>query len=336
MGLDRLKGLALWMMVIHHVMGWATGPEEVRRLLPGLPTMAVTDLAVPSFALALGAGAHVVGLRLRRRRGTGALAVGRRWVVVAACGLALGLAFDGRIDRISILEILALCGATVTVAALLLRPGALGWGLLAALATVAAGPISTAAGATESGWWFRLAGDKFPVVTYLALAAWGAAAAALLRRGERTGLLARLALFAALGTAMVAAAGGWPPRRYPGDAAFILLGVAASLSLWALLALPAFERRLGAVARGLEVAGRRSLIVFVAHYAIRFALEGAGVLGDLDGPAWVAAAALVAVAICVAASWPGPTERRGASAPGGPQVPITSGRPRPLASHTPK
>jgi hypothetical protein len=317
-------------------VGWAIGSEEVRRLVPGLPTMVVTDLAVPSFTLALGAAAHVVGLRLRRRRGSGALAVGRRWIVVAACGLALGLAFDGRIDRISILEILALCGATVTVAAFLLRPGRWGWLSFAVLATALAGPISTAAGASESGWWFRLAGDKFPVVTYLALAAWGAAVASLLRRGERVGSVARLALLAALATAVVALAGGWPPRRYPGDATFILLGVAASLALWALLASPAFARSVGGVARGLEVAGRRSLIVFVGHYAIRFALDGAGVLGELDRPIWVASAALVAIAICLVVSWPGSTERRGANAPAGPQTPITSGRPRPFASHTPR
>ena len=66
--LDRLKAVALWAMLLHHLLAWSVG--DARDLL-GDGDVAVTDLAAPAFAVAAGAGAAVVGARLRRNGGRG-------------------------------------------------------------------------------------------------------------------------------------------------------------------------------------------------------------------------------------------------------------------------
>src|SRR5215510_3739974 len=50
LALDRLRGLALVAMVVHHLTDWLTG--DARAVLPGWSSFAVTDVAAPAFFVA--------------------------------------------------------------------------------------------------------------------------------------------------------------------------------------------------------------------------------------------------------------------------------------------
>ena len=52
--LDVLRGIALWMMLVHHLVDWFGGAARER--LPGFEGFAYTDLAAPMFAVGVGRG----------------------------------------------------------------------------------------------------------------------------------------------------------------------------------------------------------------------------------------------------------------------------------------
>src|ERR687892_1379044 len=66
--LDRLRGLALVAMVVHHLTEWLTG--DARAVLPGWRSFTVTDVAAPAFFVAAGASASLFAAGPRRRRGS--------------------------------------------------------------------------------------------------------------------------------------------------------------------------------------------------------------------------------------------------------------------------
>lgn len=304
-GLDRLKGLALGLMLLHHLLSWTIGGDRARPMLGWIDDMAITDLAAPMFAV--GAGAAAVLVSSRRPRGDWpAFGQGaRRWAVIAAWGVFVSFTTDGDIDSFGVLESLAVAGITLSALLVVARPSLLQWVALAFAATAAAPVVldHVVLGETVGPVVLvdALAGT-FPIVSYLGLALWGAVVASALGGRERRSVLAGLAvLAAALLAAWVGTGhGGWPPDRGPAILPFLLPGVVATIVLWAAMAaLPA-----GRLADGLARAGTRTLPVFVGHYAIRLVIDAGGWLGDLDGPWWTAGAFAASLAIVVAAGLP--------------------------------
>jgi uncharacterized membrane protein len=54
-GLDRLRGAALLLMLVHHLTSWLVG--DAAEAVPGWRTFPVTAVAAPAFAVAAGASA---------------------------------------------------------------------------------------------------------------------------------------------------------------------------------------------------------------------------------------------------------------------------------------
>jgi hypothetical protein len=276
-GLDRLRGLGLWLMVAHHLNSWTVGSVLTRERVKGFERYATTDLAPVLFIIALGGAAVIVGSRLRDRRGAGTLGVARRWAMILLAALGLELALHHEFNDVGVLGILALCGVLITAiaAAVGRRPAV--WAAIAVGLTLAA--EHTVTWATRDGdiSWLHVVDPKFPIVTYLALATFGSLAIACMPSSEDPLRLAGLSALATVALAIDAAAGDWPPVRYPGDLRFILPGAAAGLALWAVLAWAPAVRALGPVATWLERAGGRSLVIFIGHYLIWISFDRWGV-----------------------------------------------------------
>lgn len=305
-GLDRLRGVALGAMLVHHLLSWTGGDEQVRRLFAVADGMNGTDLAAPAFALAVGASASIAVRRGAGRPGA-VRGLARRWVVIFGWGLVISTALDGRIDALGVLEILAVVGLTVSlvIAAGDGEPHPLRWSLVATgLAAVALPSIE--AGTDDGGLAEALFAGRFPVVSYLALGAAGAAVADVLGARERAGRLLLLAGAVALAGAGLHAGGVhvWPPDRTPGGLPLVLPGVVVVLVVWWATTLLR-----GPVADVLARAGRRTLEVFIAHYAIRLGLNAGGWTGELQGPGWAAVAVALAAAVLVVAGLPTRTAR---------------------------
>lgn len=310
--LDRLRGLALCLMVVHHFLDWTGG--DGRRRLPGFEGFALTDLAAPAFALGLGAAAYLVGQQVRPVgegvRWPRARRALRRYAEVLALGLALDVAVGGGIDGGGVLLTLAVLGAAVSaLSAMGVRHPVVWWGLVAA-AALAAVPV---AGTDVQGVLPRLWSGPFSIVVYSTFAAAGAALAAAARgRGEASlPLVPAAGLVVAAGTvawlvspAAVAPEGLWPPARHPGHLGFTMWGLAGSLLLWAItrsLLRPGV--RLG---EGLARAGQRTLLVFGTHYLVKLALQHSGLEGTLRGAGWTLVAVVAAASACALAMAPRP------------------------------
>lgn len=310
-GLDRLRGVALGFMLVHHLLSWTMGGDRARPLLGWIDDMAVTDLAAPMFAIGAGAAGVLVGTRRPVGDWSGFRRSARRWAEIAAWGVFVCFTTDGDIDSFGVLESLAVTGLVLTTLLVVARPTLVQWVLLAS-ATTAAAPVVLAhvqVGSTPGPIVLidALAGT-FPVVSYLALTCWGAVVATALGGRERPVVLAGLAVAAAaLLTAWIATGhDGWAPDRGPAILPFLLPGVVATLGLWAALsALPG-----GRVVDGVARAGTRTLPVFVGHYAVRLVIHAGGWLSALDGPVWTAAALAAAIAIFVVACLPMPARLR--------------------------
>lgn len=302
--LDVLRGVALVAMITHHFLDWTGG--EARQRLPGFEAFALTDLAAPAFALGAGAAAFLVGQKIRpgasHVRGADidaspqaqpdwgrALQAGWRWGQVLLLGLAIDIAVGGGIDGGGVLPTLALLGAVVTAASAVGFTRPVGWWGLAAACAALAVP---AKGLLSGGFVAELVSGSFSIVVYGTFAAAGAALAA----GSRGAGEGALPLWPAASATVVvgalaawlipplAAEGLWTPRRHPGDLAFTVWGLAASLALWALVrAFVSADTRVGAA---LARAGQRTLLVFGAHYVVKLALQHTDLQGTLDTPLW--------------------------------------------------
>lgn len=300
-------------MLVHHLLSWTGGDEQVRRLLAVSGGMNATDLAAPAFALAAGASASLAGRRNAGRPGE-LRAVLRRWAGIAAWGVAISFVLDGHLDAIGVLEILAIVGAALSVGVAVgdHRPHPVGWAVLAAGLAAAALP-SIEATTGDGGIAEALFAGRFPVVSYLALGAAGAAVADLLGAREARARLAALTAATALATLVLHLVGVtvWPPDRTPGGLPLIVPGVVATVAVWTVATVLR-----GRVAEVLARAGRRTLEVFIAHYAIRIVLNAGGWTGELQGPGWAIAAVALAVAVVVGAGLP--WDGRGRTAPAAP------------------
>lgn len=292
--LDRLRGVALVGMLIHHLTEWMAG--DARAVLPGWRSFALTDVAAVAFFVAAGAS---LGLFVSSRRARGlsrkrvVAQVLRRYGLLVPIGVTLDWVFWRHPSMFGVLEAL---GFAVVVAAAVaavfpdrLLPAA-------AAITVAGGIVAERLATGQAGWWADefLAG-KFPAVTYVGFVLVGVA---LVRSGRYTD--ERWAMAAAgIGVAATAVllVVGVAPDRYPGDLAFVVPGLAGTAVVYAL----AETALLGPIDAVVRRAAAHTLGIFVAHYFIYGGLRYLGVLGDVPGLVAVPAAVAVATALCLVA-----------------------------------
>lgn len=321
--LDRLRGLALVAMLVHHLTDWFSG--DARGVIPGWPLFAVTDVAAVAFFVTAGAS---VALLLASREDQGmsagrrALQVLRRYGLLVPFGMGLMWALRGDPWVFGVLQAL---GVTVVVGAAvaavlptrLLAPAALG-------ALMAGIGVQRALQGDGSWWASEVLRGTFPVVIYLGFVLVGIAAV-------RSGVLHdRVRTVAAAAVGIVATwwllVRGTPPARYPGDVEFVVPGLTGTVLVHA-LAQASWPVWLHRFDRFVRRAGTHTFGLFVSHYAVWWALDRADAVGDLGGPAALTAALVVAAVFCLVAPhvpqppWSLRTGRRRARRPARPPSP---------------
>jgi uncharacterized membrane protein len=319
LALDRLRGLALVAMVVHHMTDWLTG--DARAVLPGWSSFAVTDVAAPAFFVAAGASASLF-MAARRRRGMTrprvAAEVLRRYGLL----IPIGLAFDWLLWRHpAMFGVIEALGVTVVVGAGLAVAVGGRWLPALAAATLAAGVLAERAVTSGAGWWAdEVVAGKFPAVTYVGFVLVGMAAVRTGRFADRRWGVTVAALGAAAMALLLAV--GVTPDRYPGGLAFVVPGLAGTALLYA-LAQCGWPTWLGAPDRLIQSAAAHTLGIFLAHYVVYYVLvDRTGIAGTVPGALALPVALLMAVALA-------------AMAPQVPQLPWSprTGRRRPSAEH---
>jgi hypothetical protein len=309
--LDRLRGIALVAMLVHHIVDWTTG--DAREVLPGWRAFSVTDAAAVTFFVAAGASMALF-VSSRRGRGLSRGHVGaqliRRYGLLVPIGMALDWVLWREPLMCGVLEVLGIAVVLGAAVAAVVPARALP---VAAAAVVWGGVWSEQAVAGRTGWWSsELVGGKFPLVTYVGFVLVGAAAVRCGWFADRRKVAA--ATGAALLVTLALMADGLVPDRYPGDVHFVVPGLGVTIAVYALA-----QMRWGAVLAGLDQVVRRAaahtLGIFLAHYALYAVLRRAGVLGDVPGGVAVPAAVVVTVVLCLVAprvplSWSLRTGRR--------------------------
>lgn len=299
-GLDRLRGSALVLMLVHHLTGWFG--SDARALMPGWSGFAVTDVAAVAFTVALGASVPLL-IDSRRRRGVHGRALAatvlRRYGLLIPIGLALRAAVGFELDHAGVLETLGLCALLTAVVASTVSSSSARATIAAAVLIAAPGVEQLAADRSDPVSTFFLSGT-FPLVAYLGLALVGCAAVPHLRSGPRRRPAALLAASGVIAT-VVLIAGGNLPDRYPGDSSFLVPGLAGTALLYLLVSSPRLDRA-SLAGRTIERAGAHTFGVFVGHYAIYAALREAGLLHDAPAPV----ALTLAVAVTLAIVWVAP------------------------------
>ncbi len=297
-GLDRLRGAALLLMLVHHLAGWFG--RDGRAVLPGWDGFAVTDVAAVAFTVALGASVPML-LASRRRRGQDgrrlAGTVVRRYGLLVPIGVALRAALGFDLDTLGVLETLGVC-ALATAVAVRLAPQAVP--VLAVVALVAA-PAAERAGRGREPWLVEAAlTGTFPLVAYLGFALLGAACAPLLGHArERTAALVASVLGLAWTVGLLVV--GDLPDRYPGDASYLVPGLTGTALLYLAVTSPHLDDagRVGGVIRR---AGAHTFGIFITHYGVYVALRETGRLHDLGDTAALAVSVVTAVAFALLAA----------------------------------
>jgi uncharacterized membrane protein len=311
--LDRLRGVALVAMLVHHLTEWTTG--NARAILPGWRSFSLTDAAAVAFFVAAGASMALF-VASRRRRGVSrlrvALQVLRRYGMLVPVGLALDWVFWRNPLMFGVLEALGLTvvlgAAVAAVVPRRILP-------VTAATVLVAGIWSERAVEGQQTWLADEAiGGKFPIVTYLGFVLVGVAAVRTGWYADRRRVFAAAAV-AALAT-LVMLADGIVPARYPGDVPFVVPGLAGTIIVYA-LAQYRWPRVLAGFDQVLRRAAAHTLGIFVSHYLIFGALRHLGLLGRVDGVVAVPAAVVVTTALCLLAPrvpqlpWSLRTGRRG-------------------------
>jgi uncharacterized membrane protein len=308
--LDRLRGVALAGMLIHHLTEWMTG--DARAVLPGWRSFAVTDVPAVAFFVAAGASLALFvssrrGRGLSRARVTGQVL--RRYGLLVPIGLALDWVLWRHPTMFGVLEAL---GVAVVVAAAVVAVFPDRLLPAAAAVTVAGGIVAERLATGHGGWWADefLAG-KFPALTYVGFVLVGAAAVRSGRYLDQRWAMTVAAAGVAATVALLVA--GVAPDRYPGDLAFVVPGLAGTAIVYTL----AQTAVLGPIDTVIRRAAAYTLGIFVAHYAIYGVLRHLGLLGDVPGLVAVPAAVAVTAALCLVAPhvpqppWSARTGRRG-------------------------
>jgi uncharacterized membrane protein len=276
--LDRLRGVALVAMLVHHLTDWQMG--DARAILPGWRAFSVTDAAAVAFFVAAGASMALF-VTSRRKRGVSRRRVAgqvlRRYGMLVPIGLALDWVFWRNPYMFGVLEAL---GVTVVLGAAVaavvprraLPP--------VAAAVVAAGVWSERMVEGDQRWLADEAiGGKFPLVTYLGFVLIGVVAV-------RTGWYAgRRRVFAATALAVLATvvmlADGIVPARYPGDVPFVVPGLAVTILAYALGQVH-WPPVLAGVDTVLRRAAAHTLGLFLGHYVVYGLLRRQEMLGEID------------------------------------------------------
>lgn len=287
-GLDRLRAIALVMMLVQHFVAWF-GSAPPREVLPGWPGMALTDVAAPAFAVAAGASS-LLFMESRRRLGRPVLAtVLRRYGLLIPMGFVLQALITREVWNWGVLQTLGACVVLSTLASFAVRsaPGA---GLLAAAAFVGGHNLELAV-VDAHPWVIDVFSSNFPLVTYTGFALVGVCAARAMLAWPGCD---RWAVLVGAGFVVATAISG-EPDRYPADMSFVLPGLAGTFLLYGAL------RRWAAADGLLRRAGTHTLGIFIGHYLARVALGRLGLLDHLPPGAAVALALVVtAVAVAVA------------------------------------
>ena len=296
-GLDRLRGAALLLMLVHHLTGWFGG--DGRSAMPGWAGFAVTDVAAVAFTVALGAAVPML-LASRARRGqTGWRLVGtvmRRYGLLIPIGVALRAVLGFDLETIGVLETLGVCALATAVAVRVASPAL----PVLAAATLLAAPAAERAARDEGGLVEAVFAGTFPLAAYVGFALLGAAAAPLLGHARERPAALAVAVVGALWTAGLLLLGD-PPDRYPGDASFLVPGITGTALLHLLVTSPRLDEA-GHLGGLLRQAGAHTFGIFVSHYGVYLALRELGWLHEVGDPAAVAAAVATAVAFAVGAA----------------------------------
>jgi hypothetical protein len=250
--IDRLRAVALVLMLVHHFTKWLAG--DVHGIIPGWDGMVITDLAAPTFAIAAGASA-VLYAKLKHPPVTTIL---RRYGLLVPIGMLLQWLFTSHVPfDWGVLQALGIGVTISTLLAMAVRSPA----VVAGFTTVAfvAGPIVEHAAEGHPGRVADALGGVFPIVTYAGFALAGALGGMLLVRNPERGWHALVAGGAFLAVTLLLLQLGMPPDRYPGGATFIIPGLAGTLLLFGALdrwrVLP-------------DALGKHTLGIFLSHYAI--------------------------------------------------------------------
>ncbi len=280
-------------MLVHHFTDWFGG--DARAVIPGWPQFALTDVAAPAFTVALGASVPLL-IRSRQRRGLPAVAIAgtalRRYGLLIPIGVGLRAAMGFDLGHVGVLETLGICALLVAVVTVTTEPPVR---VVVAAAVTVAAPFVERAASDRTDWLStHLLTGTFPLVAYLGLALVGAAAVPALLGGPRRGITAALAaVFVAWSVALAAI--GQVPDRYPGDASFLVPGIAGTLLLYLAMSSPRLEgdRFAGQV---VARAGAHTFGVFIGQYGVYLALKATGHLHDLPAPLAVATAVVTTLA----------------------------------------
>lgn len=291
LALDRLRAVALLLMLVHHFTGWFHG--DPRGVLPGWDGFVVTDLAAPAFTVAAGVSGVLLA-ESRRRAGRRVVpTVLRRYGLLLPIAVALNWFLFGDATGWGVLHVL---GVAVVLSTLL--AGRLPAPLVGALAAAAlvAGPRIV-----EVAPEHPILGVGFPLVIYVGFALVGAAGARLVLAGDGD-RAAEALLLGGLLTLVVAAttAAGIPPDRHPGTLrGFVIPGLAGTLVLYGALARVRVPKLFEGV---LQEAARHTFGIFVGHYLIWWSLDRLGLLPALDAVPAMALAIAATVAVTLASA----------------------------------
>jgi peptidoglycan/LPS O-acetylase OafA/YrhL len=295
--LDRLRGVALLGMVIHHATDWMTG--NARTVLPGWPSFALTDVAAVAFFVAAGASMCLF-VASRRQRGVRRTVVAgqvlRRYGLLVPIGLTLDWVLWRNPSMFGVLEALGMAVVVGAAVAAVVPDRLLP---LAAVAALAGGVWSERVADGHDAWIAReVISGKFPLVTYVGFVLVGVAAVRTGRYADRRWALGAAVL--AGGATLVMVADGIVPARYPGNIPFVVPGLAGTAVVYALAQLP-WSGPFVAVDRLVRRAAAHTLGIFVAHYLVYALLRQQGLLGTVQGAVAVPVALVVTVGLCLVA-----------------------------------
>ena len=295
--LDRLRGVALVAMLVHHLIDWSTG--DAREVLPGWRSFSLTDAAAVAFFVAAGASMALF-VASRRRRGTSRLRVAgqvaRRYGMLVPVGLALDWVFWRDPFMFGVLEALGLTVVLGAAVAAVVPRRVLP---VVTVSMLAVGIWSERAIEGRQEWLAHEAlGGKFPLITYLGFVLVGVVAV-------RTGWYSdRRRVFAVASVAVLATlamlADGIVPDRYPGDIHFVLPGLAITTIAYALCQY-SWPAILAGFDQVLRRAAAHTLGIFLGHYLIFGALRRFDLLGSIEPVVAVPASLAVATALCLVA-----------------------------------
>lgn len=296
--LDRLRGIALVGMLLHHVVAWLTATDG-RDVLPGWDGFVLTDVAATAFFVAAGMSAALL-VASRRRREVPPLRIAglllRRYGLLVPLGIGLRWVLGWNTDGFGVLEALGVTVLLATaVAAVLparLEP-------LAAVGLLAAGMQLERVLYERTDWLSaELLAGKFPLLTYVGFVLVGIAAVDSRRHQSRGWALAAVGVGGLAFVALLAA--GLEPDRYPGDLRFVIPGLAGTAVAYA-VAQRTWSRVAAPVDSLVRSAAAHTLGIFLAHYILFEVGDRLGLTGPVSPPVAVLAAVALTLFLCAVA-----------------------------------